>query len=68
MTKKVEMYMSDILVALVEESASLPSDVLEILLAQFVPKNAVSIRLTTAQFTSPYHFLSAWITRPFVLQ
>lgn len=35
--KNVEMFMSEILVALIDECASLPSEVLEILLAQFLP-------------------------------
>ncbi|KDN48299.1 hypothetical protein RSAG8_02891, partial [Rhizoctonia solani AG-8 WAC10335] len=35
--KNVEMFMAEILVALIDECASLPSEVLEILLAQFLP-------------------------------
>ncbi|KAG8689697.1 hypothetical protein FRC08_010813, partial [Ceratobasidium sp. 394] len=35
--KNVEMFMSEILVALIDECATLPSEVLEILLAQFLP-------------------------------
>lgn len=38
----MELFFSDILVALVEESPSLPSGILEIILAQFTSKNAVS--------------------------
>ncbi|KDQ08190.1 hypothetical protein BOTBODRAFT_118968 [Botryobasidium botryosum FD-172 SS1] len=38
--KNVEMFISDILVALIEETASLPSDVLETIMAQFLSKNA----------------------------
>jgi len=41
-TRKVELYMADILVALIDECNSLPSDVLEVLMAQFIDKNAVS--------------------------
>lgn len=41
-TKKVEILMADILVALIDECNSLPSDALEIIMAQFVEKNAVS--------------------------
>jgi len=40
-SKKVEMYMANILAALIDESNSLPNDALEILMAQFVEKNAV---------------------------
>ncbi|KAF5318692.1 hypothetical protein D9619_010650 [Psilocybe cf. subviscida] len=39
-TRKVELYMADILVALVDESNSLPSDVLEVIMSQFIEKNA----------------------------
>ncbi|KAF9559464.1 hypothetical protein CPC08DRAFT_763333 [Agrocybe pediades] len=39
-SKKVELYMASILSALIDESNSLPSDVLEILMSQFVEKNA----------------------------
>ncbi|CAE6427478.1 unnamed protein product [Rhizoctonia solani] len=35
--KNVEMFMAEILVALIDECASIPSEVLEILLAQFLP-------------------------------
>ncbi|KAF8325800.1 armadillo-type protein [Cantharellus anzutake] len=38
--KKVELYMSDILVSLIEESPAIPSSVVDIILAQFTPKNA----------------------------
>ena len=41
-TKKVEIFMADILVALIEECTSLPNDALEIIMAQFAEKNAVS--------------------------
>ena len=40
--RKVEVYMADILVALIDESSSLPGDVLEVVMAQFIDKNAVS--------------------------
>lgn len=38
--------MTDILVSLIEESAGIPSGVLEIMLDQFTPKNAVCPQLT----------------------
>ena len=42
-TRKVELYMADILVALIDECNSLPSDVLEVIMAQFIDKAAVRI-------------------------
>lgn len=39
--KKVELFIKDILVALIDECNSLPSDVLEIIMSQFMDKNAV---------------------------
>ncbi|KAF8156995.1 armadillo-type protein [Crassisporium funariophilum] len=39
-TKKVEMFMADILAALIDECTSLPNDVLEVIMAQFMEKNA----------------------------
>ncbi|PFH47385.1 hypothetical protein AMATHDRAFT_152196 [Amanita thiersii Skay4041] len=38
--KKVEMFIADILVALIDESQSLPSEVLETIMSQFMDKNA----------------------------
>ncbi|KAJ7695426.1 cohesin-associated protein Pds5 [Mycena rosella] len=38
--KKVEMFLSDILVALIDECQALPAEVLESLIAQFMDKNA----------------------------
>ncbi|TFK49359.1 hypothetical protein OE88DRAFT_1646400 [Heliocybe sulcata] len=38
--KKIEIFMADILVALIEESQSLPVDVLESILSQFMDKNS----------------------------
>ncbi|KAJ6631101.1 armadillo-type protein [Mycena sp. CBHHK59/15] len=40
LTKKIEMFLSDILVALIDECQSLPSEVLETILAQFMDKNS----------------------------
>jgi sister-chromatid-cohesion protein PDS5 len=40
--RKVELYMADILVALIDECNSLPSDTLEVIMSQFIEKNAVS--------------------------
>ena len=40
--KNIEMFMSDILVALIDECQLVPQDVLEIIMAQFMDKDAVS--------------------------
>ncbi|PIL27726.1 hypothetical protein GSI_10879 [Ganoderma sinense ZZ0214-1] len=40
LAKKIELFMADILIALIDESSSLPSEVLEIIMAQFTDKNA----------------------------
>lgn len=42
LAKKVELFMADILMALVDECQSLPQDVLETIMAQFMDKNIVS--------------------------
>jgi sister chromatid cohesion protein PDS5 len=42
LAKKIEMFMADILVALIDECQALPPDVLEAIMAQFMDKNAVS--------------------------
>lgn len=42
--KNIEMFMSDILVALIDECQILPGEVLEAIMAQFMDKNAVRIR------------------------
>lgn len=50
-SKKVEIFMADILVALIDECTSFPSDALEVIMAQFVEKNAVSpIPFSTVTF------------------
>lgn len=41
LAKKIEMFMADILVALIDECQALPSEVLESIMAQFMDKNAV---------------------------
>lgn len=43
LAKNIEMFMADILVALIDECQSLPSDVLEAIMAQFMDKNAVRL-------------------------
>ena len=40
-TKKIELFMADILVEVIDESNSLPADALEVIMSQFVDTNAV---------------------------
>ncbi|EJD39136.1 hypothetical protein AURDEDRAFT_71387 [Auricularia subglabra TFB-10046 SS5] len=49
LVKNVEMAMSDILCALIDECTNLPADVLDIIMAQFKEKNPVYSILTTAK-------------------
>jgi sister-chromatid-cohesion protein PDS5 len=41
LAKKIEIFMADILVALIDECQSLPQEVLEVIMAQFLDKNTV---------------------------
>lgn len=41
LAKNIEMFMADILVALIDETQSVPSEVLETIMSQFMDKNAV---------------------------
>lgn len=43
LAKKIELFMADILIALIDECQSLPSEVLETIMAQFTDKNAVRL-------------------------
>jgi sister chromatid cohesion protein PDS5 len=43
LAKKIELFMSDILIALLDECQSLPMEVLETLMAQYMDKNTVSM-------------------------
>lgn len=45
--KNIEMFMSDILVALIDECQMLPQEVLEAIMAQFMDKNAVRVSGTS---------------------
>ncbi|KAH9941134.1 armadillo-type protein [Epithele typhae] len=40
LAKKIELFMADILIALIDECSALPSEVLEVIMAQFTDKNA----------------------------
>ena len=42
LAKKIELFIADILVALIDECQSLPNDVLDAIMAQFLDKNTVS--------------------------
>lgn len=50
LAKKMELFIADILVALIDECQSLPSDVLDTIMAQFLDKNTVSRRTTDHAF------------------
>ena len=65
LAKKIEMFMADILVALIDECHSLPPDVLEAIMAQFMDKNTVRGLhcIYTRVLTS---IRSAWINQPIV--
>ena len=41
LSKKIELHMADILVALIDEATSLPSELMDIIMAQFLDKNVV---------------------------
>ncbi|KAH9928578.1 armadillo-type protein [Amylocystis lapponica] len=55
LAKKIELFMADILIALIDECQNLPSDVLESIMAQFMDKNArmdqPAYRLAVQYFT-----------------
>lgn len=46
LAKKIELFIADILIALIDECQSLPSEVLQTIMAQFMDKNAVSRRVS----------------------
>lgn len=52
MAKKVEMFLADILVALIDESQTLPSELLETILAQFKDRKSVSV------YNLSFHFVA----------
>ena len=41
LSKKIELHMADVLVALIDEATSLPSELMDIIMAQFLDKNVV---------------------------
>lgn len=50
LAKKIELFMSDILIALLDECQSLPSEVLETLMAQYMDKNTVSVLMFLVRY------------------
>jgi sister chromatid cohesion protein PDS5 len=49
LAKKIELYLADILVALIDEAQTISQDVIEALMSQFVDKNAVSCGISTSR-------------------
>ena len=45
LSKKIELHMADILVALIDEATSLPSELMDIIMAQFLDKNVVRMNI-----------------------
>jgi hypothetical protein len=64
--KKIEIFMADILVALVDECHTLPSEVLEILMTQFMEENAVNTSCFMFQ-SRTYEPASEWTSLRSVL-
>lgn len=62
LAKKIEMFMADILIALIDECQALPSDVLDAIMSQFMDKNPVRATFSTFlwEFLSDCHFTSEW--------
>lgn len=64
LAKNIEMFMADILIALIDESSSVPQDVLETIMAQFMDKNAVSCCFLNECGRAPYAtFGRVWTRR-----
>lgn len=63
LSKKIELHMADILVALIDEATSLPYELMDIIMAQFLDKNVVCISLISssvrhhcaARYYTSYH-------------
>ena len=60
LAKKIELFMADILIALIDECQSLPSDVLDIIMAQFTDKNAVRPSLHSCDHHSAFRIPVCW--------
>ena len=60
LAKKIEIFMAEILVALIDECQVLPAEVLEILMAQFMDENAVNIRMFPVSRSPTHEFTSEW--------
>ncbi len=57
LSKKIELHMADILVALIDEATSLPSELMDIIMAQFLDKNVVCIYLPSPSLCVCRHTL-----------
>lgn len=62
LAKKIELFIADILIALIDECQSLPAEVLESIMAQFMDQNTVSHYLMCNMFFSERS--SAWTNLP----
>ena len=58
LAKKIEIFMADILIALIDECQSLPSEVLDTIMAQFTDKNAVCASTSSRDHLHPPSFLA----------
>ena len=68
LAKKIEIFMADILVALIDECQSLPSDVLEVIMAQFLDKNPVRCPCIRFMYLHIPCYDSVWTSLLIVLQ
>lgn len=66
LAKKVELFMADILMALIDECQNLPQEVLEAIMAQFMDNNAVSVYVLNYCVLKPDD-TSAWTNLRIVL-
>jgi sister chromatid cohesion protein PDS5 len=55
LSKKIELHMADILVALIDEATSLPSELMDIIMAQFLDKNVVRMNLPSSLHCVRFH-------------
>lgn len=56
LARKIEIFMADILIALIDESQSLPDDVLSCLMSQFMEKNAVRLLFVILSINTLWKF------------
>ncbi|KAJ7839550.1 armadillo-type protein [Mycena olivaceomarginata] len=65
LAKKIEMFLCDILVALIDECQALPSDVLDTIMAQFMDKNQSAGRLAVQVCTATADKLTRHVSQYF---